>query len=219
MTQNYRDYEKGINNMFQCPICSKQLEDMDVPEFYCKYCGNKIVRDVLPPNARNRGIISLSKDPATNIPQVVQASNNAISASSSQSDTIVPYINQTNTIKNSISLPGFLTVSTSFIILGTLIYNLNEVVSPALISLGAIGLFSSIFIAMKHASDKEELKLQMTVDQILIDIKNHDYLSAKLKADTLHYSGSWSFKIARKWNKTRELIMNHISESEQKNND
>ena len=34
----------------------------------------------------------------------------------------------------------------------------------------------------------------MTVEQILIDIKNHDYLSAKLKADTLHYSGSWSFK-------------------------
>ena len=195
--------------MFKCPKCQKELEDMDVPEFYCKYCGTKIVRDVIPPKGRNRKVINLSKENS-----ISSQSNGQIlqNNTSTTPNVNVQYVVHNNRIN--LSLPLIIISSIGFIIFGALIIKLIEGVGIAAIMIGAVGIISSFVLASKVSSDKEEQKLQLIVDQIQADIKNHDYISAKIKADTLHHGGDWSNEVKKKWDTTRELLLKHIDEAE-----
>lgn len=70
--------------------------------------------------------------------------------------------------------------------------------------------FSGIFCSVKLGSDNEEKKLQETVNEIMIDIKNEDYEDAYVKANSLHYTSGWSHDIEKKWDDTRKAIIDKL---------
>jgi len=205
--------------MFKCPKCQKELEDMDVPVFFCKYCGNKIERDVLPPNGRNRRVINLSKDQySQRASKKSDVKDNQIQNHETSTNINVQYTLRAS--KLGIILPLMIVPGVALVIIGSLIINIIESIGLACIIIGGFSLFASIYVgafgAMKKSSDKEEMRLQMIVEQIQVDIKNKDYISAKIKADTLNYGSGWSDNIKKKWNTTRELLVKHIEEAESK---
>ena len=68
----------------------------------------------------------------------------------------------------------------------------------------------------KKESAAEEAELQKNVVQIEEDIKNGDYDSALIKANTLHYTSDYSRAIKKKWDSTRESLIALIKESQEK---
>ena len=78
--------------------------------------------------------------------------------------------------------------------------------------------FVGIFCSVKLGSDNEEKKLQETVNEIMIDIKNEDYEDAYVKANSLHYTSGWSHDIEKKWDDTRKAIIEQIEKAEKKSN-
>ena len=93
----------------------------------------------------------------------------------------------------------------------------NIVLSIA-IPLVACLLFVGILCSVKLGSDNEEKKLQETVNEIMIDIKNEDYEDAYVKANSLHYTSGWSDDIEKKWDDTRKAIIEQIEKAEKKSN-
>lgn len=75
-----------------------------------------------------------------------------------------------------------------------------------------------IVCSAKLGSDNEEKKLQETVNEIMIDIKNEDYEDAYVKANSLHYTSNWSDEIKNKWDDTRKSIIEQIEKAEKKSN-
>lgn len=69
------------------------------------------------------------------------------------------------------------------------------------------------------ASDKQEQELQAIVDEIEVDIQNGDYDAALIKANGLYYTKDWSSDIEKKWDNTREGLIELIEEKKnQKSN-
>lgn len=84
------------------------------------------------------------------------------------------------------------------------------------IPLAAILFFVGIFGFAKHSSNVEEEKLQAIVDEVMIDIDNGDFKEAYVKANTIHYTADWSDDIEKKWDKTREELLDQIKKAEKK---
>ena len=63
-------------------------------------------------------------------------------------------------------------------------------------------------------SNREEARLQNTVDAIMIDIENENFSDARIKANELHYTAGWSDEIEVKWDDTREQLLKEIDKAE-----
>lgn len=70
------------------------------------------------------------------------------------------------------------------------------------------------FGTMKVASNSEEKKLESIVEEVMIDIKEGNYDEAYIKANTIYYTSGWSSDIEKKWNKTRESLLEKIEKAE-----
>lgn len=97
----------------------------------------------------------------------------------------------------------------------------NLIIILIAMSVGVL-LFVGIFGSAYFSSVREEKKLEVKVDEIMIDINNGDYNEAYIKANSLHYTSDWSNKTKGKWNKTRKALLKKIKQTEKKssnNND
>lgn len=74
-----------------------------------------------------------------------------------------------------------------------------------------IGIFAG---SAKISSNKQEKELQKIVDEIQVDIKNEDFDSAYIKAQSIKYTADWSSEIENKWDNTRKEVINQIIEAE-----
>lgn len=82
------------------------------------------------------------------------------------------------------------------------------------ISLVVILFFASVIGVAKHSSNVEEEKLQAIVNEVMTDIENGDFEEAYIKAETIRYTADWSSEIEKKWNKTREVLLEQIKKAE-----
>lgn len=80
---------------------------------------------------------------------------------------------------------------------------------------GAIIAMCLIISAVGNAGAKKQ-ELQATVDQIMIDSKNEDFVNAYVKAYSLYWDDSWASEGEDKWNATRKEIIKQIEEAEKK---
>lgn len=69
-----------------------------------------------------------------------------------------------------------------------------------------------IVIPVKVSASSTEKKLNATVQEIQMDIKNGDYDEALIKANTLHYDEDWSSAKAKDWDEQREELIDLINE-------
>lgn len=69
---------------------------------------------------------------------------------------------------------------------------------------------------VKASSNREEVKLQKIVEEVQEDIKNEDFDSAYVKAQSIVYTSDWSNDIEKKWNNIRKELINQIIEEEKK---
>ncbi|MEG0528595.1 MAG: hypothetical protein RR531_13875 [Longicatena sp.] len=75
------------------------------------------------------------------------------------------------------------------------------------------------FGTMKYSSNSEEKKLESIVDEVMLDIKEGNYDEAYIKANTLHYTSDWSSDIEKKWDETRESLLEQIENAEEEKKD
>ena len=66
----------------------------------------------------------------------------------------------------------------------------------------------------KQESVQQEATLQKTVKEIMTDINNEDFVSARVKAETLYYTAGWSDDIEEKWDATRKELIKQIDTAE-----
>ena len=71
---------------------------------------------------------------------------------------------------------------------------------------GAIIAMCLIISAVGNAGAKKQ-ELQATVDQIMIDSKNEDFINAYVKAYSLYWDDIWASKGEDKWSATRKEII------------
>ncbi|MBE6751543.1 MAG: hypothetical protein E7556_03340 [Ruminococcaceae bacterium] len=74
--------------------------------------------------------------------------------------------------------------------------------------------FVGVFGLAKHFSNVEEEKLQIIVEEVFFDIENGDFVEAYVKANTIHYTSDWSSDIEKKWDETREVLIDQIEKAE-----
>ena len=86
---------------------------------------------------------------------------------------------------------------------------------PVILALIAILAVFGYFKSLENSSDKQESELQSIVDEIIIDVENHNFDEAYIKANSLHYTENWSSSVEEKWNTTREVLIEYIEEAEQ----
>lgn len=77
-----------------------------------------------------------------------------------------------------------------------------------------VAFFCGIFGVAYFHSNREEKQLQNTVNAIMLDIENGDYVSARIKANELHYTADWSDETKQKWDDTREQLLKEIDKAE-----
>ena len=77
-------------------------------------------------------------------------------------------------------------------------------------------ILSLMFGYMKASSNREEVKLQKIVEEVQEDIKNDDFDSAYVKAQSIVYTADWSNDIEKKCNNIRKELINQIIEEEKK---
>lgn len=75
-------------------------------------------------------------------------------------------------------------------------------------------IFFCYFGVQKHNSNVEEEKLQTIVEQVMVDIENKNFEDAYIKANSIYYTSDWSSDIGKKWDKTREALLELIKKAE-----
>lgn len=88
---------------------------------------------------------------------------------------------------------------------------LGGVMVLALICFGILGF---ITISGKKGEKEQEAKLQSIVNEVMADIDNGDYDDARVKASQLYWDSSWTSEPKKKWDKTRETLLDQIEEAE-----
>ena len=83
-----------------------------------------------------------------------------------------------------------------------------------LIIVACFGLFGSWFSNEKRESDQQERALEAIVEEVLNDIENHEFESAKMKAETIQYTEGWSDDLEKKWDDIRKNLLRNIKDAE-----
>lgn len=76
--------------------------------------------------------------------------------------------------------------------------------------------FAVLCVSSYLGAKKHERNLQATVEQIMIDIENGNFASARVKANSLYWESEWSSNGRTRWNATRKEIIKQIDEAEKK---
>ena len=82
------------------------------------------------------------------------------------------------------------------------------------ISISCFVLSEIHFNSEEKTSIKQEEQLQQIVEEVMIDIKNEDFVSARIKAETIYYTENWSDEIEKKWDATRKQLLKEIDAAE-----
>lgn len=195
--------------MFHCPRCNSLIEETESQVYLCKNCGFKIERDIMPSTTASRKPISLNKE---------QLSNNIKSSNKITQKRIigVPDVN-TNYSVHAYHNKWFLAlavISALTIAVGFVSILVNASVAVILMMLGIGGVVTYSVCGSSWVSDREELRLQMLMEQIQNDIKNRDYISAKIKAEAMRFNYIDSENETKQWETTRKNLLKYIEELE-----
>lgn len=76
--------------------------------------------------------------------------------------------------------------------------------------------FIALLGSLKISSDNQEKELQQIVNNIEADMKNGDYDSALIKANSLYYTVDWSNDVQNKWDSTRKELIKMIKDKQDK---
>lgn len=90
-------------------------------------------------------------------------------------------------------------------------------VKGPLILFGLMGILVAIPLFIFVPASIKENKLNKTVEEIQIDIKNGNYDDALIKANTLRYSREWSSDKADDWDEQREYLIDLIEKEKAEN--
>lgn len=97
--------------------------------------------------------------------------------------------------------------------------NKRGIVIGIVVAIACFAVFFGIFGYQKHLSNVEEDKLQAIVEEVMVDIENEDYDEAYIKAKSIRYTSGWSSDIEKKWNETREALLDQIKKAEKDSSD
>lgn len=81
----------------------------------------------------------------------------------------------------------------------------------------AIVVFIILSNSEKFASDKQERELETVVEEVIVDIENGDYSSARIKAESVYYTADWSDEVEEKWDAIRKRLLEEIDKAEGNN--
>ena len=88
---------------------------------------------------------------------------------------------------------------------------------PAIVFFGVVIVGFIIMCCLAYSNHKaQEVQLQSIVVEIEKDIKNEDYDSAIIKANSLYYTADWSSDVEKKWDETRKAIIKRIEKAQKK---
>lgn len=93
----------------------------------------------------------------------------------------------------------------------------NGLIIGAVIVVICFLICGGVILSAKSNSDRQE-ELQIIVEEVMIDIENGDFGEAKIKANTIYYTADWSSDIEKKWDNTRESLLDQIEEAEKEAN-
>ncbi len=79
-----------------------------------------------------------------------------------------------------------------------------------------LAIVSIVMLLGNTGAKRQERELQSIVNQIMIDIENHDFSSAYVKANMLYWDDSWTSEGEDKWDATRKEIIKQIKAAEKK---
>lgn len=173
----------------RCPRCGASLEVEDsLDTFFCKYCGEKVILD-----GQNIDVVNAKvklkemeyKDKRFN--KKFEAVDRLFNPNK--------YLSEEEKIQKKKK-------------------RRKNVIIILVVELLLISALVMLIVGPEIASNKKEKELRNIVEQIQVDISNKDYVSARIKASTLHYTGTYSKE--KNWDETREEILKAIDEAEKK---
>lgn len=176
-----------------CPACGATVEiEQDRKSCYCSYCGNKIYIDDGVKRVEITKNINYHKtytDEARIIESQVQERMRDKKYAADKEKWERKEIS-----KSKAKLRSFLAVAIC-------------VVAYLLVFVGYFG-------SEKRESEEQEKELQAIVQEVIEDIKNEDFESAHIKAESIYYTAGWSSEIEKKWNATRKELIKQIESAE-----
>lgn len=168
-----------------CPNCDAPLHNSEELDImYCKYCGYKIIVDELTDAQINAKIKMKEMQHQKQMQKDKFAQEKDIWERNEKSKS-------KEWLRNSLPIILLLAISISCFVSSEIYFNLEE-----------------------KASIKQEEQLQQIVDEVMVNIKNEDYVSARIKAETIYYTENWSDEIEKKWNATRKQLLKEIDAAE-----
>ncbi len=167
-----------------CPQCGASLEIEDgIDTFFCKYCGEKVV-------LTNQDAKTLKAKTAVK----------KFEHREKMTDKLIGHLNERATRKAEEKEKQRKDVNKAMLVL------------LAVMAVCMIMLLSRTG-SQRRESMAEETRLQQIVDQIEIDIDNGDYDAALIKANSLYYTSGYSNDVKKKWDNTRESLIELITEA------
>ena len=92
--------------------------------------------------------------------------------------------------------------------------NLITALGVILLVSAFLAVSAGFFYSEEKKSDQEEAKLQEILEEVMQEIDEGDYNTARIKAETLYYTSNWSSEIEEKWDATRKEIIKQIDAAE-----
>ena len=94
--------------------------------------------------------------------------------------------------------------------------NSNNKQKKTAIIIGALLILISIvvFSIVKMNDTKQNRYFEQLSQEVLTDIENGNYSSARLKANQIHYTADWSAESETKWDAVRETLLEEIAKAE-----
>ncbi len=179
--------------LLECPACGAKIEiEPDRKSCFCTYCGNKIYLD----DGTRR--VEITKNINYHKTYTDEAKIRDIEFKERMFDKQIRADEEKSKRKEKSKF-------------------LNNTI-PVLAILLALAVmwfyFDKSFDAEKQESDLQEAVLQETVEEIMNDIESGDFVSARVKAETLYYTENWSDDIEEKWDATRQELIKQIDAAE-----
>ena len=171
--------------VLKCPNCNAPLDNAEeLDVMFCKYCGYKIIMDELS-DAQIASRVKVKEMQHQKEMQANKYDQEKLRWERKEKSKSKEWL------RNSLPIILLLAISISCFVLSEIHFNSEE-----------------------KTSIKQEEQLQQIVEEVMIDIKNEDFVSARIKAETIYYTENWSDEIEKKWDATRKQLLKEIDAAE-----
>ena len=171
--------------VLKCPNCNAPLDNAEeLDVMFCKYCGYKIIMDELS-DAQIASRVKVKEMQHQKEMQANKYDQEKLRWERKEKSKSKEWL------RNSLPIILLLAISISCFVLSEIHFNSEE-----------------------KTSIKQEEQLQQIVEEVMIDIKNEDFVSARIKAETIQYTENWSDEIEKKWDATRKQLLKEIDAAE-----